>query len=75
MASWESGSIDPTNHDGIGEEDDEWGDDLMKDSHVRFNKLKQFDATLKESTNKDFDKNITIEKSKMKQRYNTTGCR
>ena len=29
MASWEPGDIDPTNRDGIGEEDDEWGDDLV----------------------------------------------
>ena len=38
----------------------------MKDLYIRFNKLKGFNATLKESTNKDFDKNITTEKSKMK---------
>ena len=44
-----------------------WGDDLMNDLYRKFNKLKRFNATLKESTNKDFDKNITIEKGKMKK--------
>ena len=33
--------IDPTDRDEIGEEDDEWwGDDLMKDLDKRFDKLK-----------------------------------
>ena len=59
--------IDPIDRDEIEEEDDEWGDDLMNDLYKRFNKLKRFNTTLKESTNKDFDKNITIEESKMKK--------
>ena len=59
--------IDPSDCDEIREEYDEWGDDLMKDLYKRFDKLKRFNATLKESTDKDFDKNVTIEKSKMKK--------
>ena len=59
--------IDPTDHDEIGEEDDEWGDDLMKDLYKRFDKLKRFNATLKEFTDTDFDKNFTTEKGKMKK--------
>ena len=39
----------------------------MKDLYRRFNKLKRFNATLEESTNKDLEKNITLEKSKMKK--------
>ena len=39
----------------------------MKDLYKRFDKLKRFNSTLKESTNKNFDKNVMIEKSKMKK--------
>ena len=31
--------IDPTDHEEMGEEDDEWGDDLMNDLERRFNEL------------------------------------
>ena len=45
MASWEPVDIDG---DGTGDEDYEWGDDLMNDLE-RFNQLRQFNKTLDES--------------------------
>ena len=46
MASWEPVDID---HDGTGDEDYEWGDDLMNDLERRFEELRQFNKTLDES--------------------------
>ena len=37
----------------MGEEYDKWDDDVIKDLEVRFNKLREFDETLNESTNED----------------------
>ena len=45
MASWEPVDIDPTDRDGIGEEDDKWGDDLMNNLERRFNELRQFNES------------------------------
>ena len=47
MASWEPVDID---YDKIGEEDDNWDDDVIKDLEVRFNKLREYNETLNEST-------------------------
>ena len=47
MATWEPVDIDPTDHDGL--EDDKWDDDFMKDSEIRFNKLREFNRDLNES--------------------------
>ena len=46
MASWEPVDID---YDKIGEEDDNWDDDVIKDLEVRFNKLRKYNETLNES--------------------------
>ena len=46
MASWEP-DID---YDKIGEEDGNWDDDVIKDLEVRFNKLREYNETLNEST-------------------------
>ena len=40
-------------HDGLGEGYDKWDDDIVKDLELRFNKLREFDKTLNESTNED----------------------
>ena len=48
MATWEPVDID---YDKIGDEDYKWDDNVIKDLEVRFNKLREFDETLNESTN------------------------
>ena len=50
MATWEPVDID---YDKIGDEDYKWDDDAIKDLEVRFNKLREFDETLNESTDED----------------------
>ena len=50
MATWEP--VD-TDYDKIGDEDYKWDDDVIKDLELRFNKLKEFNETLNESTNED----------------------
>ena len=47
MATWEPDEID---FDKIGDEDYKWDDDLIKDLELRFNKLREFNETLNEST-------------------------
>ena len=47
MASWEPVDID---QGGLGEEYDKWDDDMVKDLELRFNKLREFNKTLNEST-------------------------
>ena len=37
----------------IGDEDYKWDDDVIKDLELRFNKLREFDETLNESTDED----------------------
>ena len=49
MATWEP-DIDPFDHDEIEEEDYKWNDDVIKDLELRFNKLREFNETLNEST-------------------------
>ena len=50
MASFEPVDID---RDGMGEEYDKWDDDVIKDLEITFNKLREFNETLNESTNED----------------------
>ena len=50
MDSFEPLDID---HDGLGEGYDRWDDNVVKDLELRFNKLREFDETLNESTNED----------------------
>ena len=52
MATWEP-DIDPFDRGEIGEEDDRWDDDIVKDLEIRFNKLREFNETLNESTDED----------------------
>ena len=49
MATWEPVDID---RDGLGEEYDKWDDDIVKILELRFNKLREFNKTLNESTDK-----------------------
>ena len=58
--------IDQIDRDEIGEEDNVWGDDLMNDLEIRFNKLRQFNRTLETSTDKDVE-DIKLDKNKMKR--------
>ena len=55
MATWEP-NIDPFDHD---DEDYKWDDDVIKDLEVRFNKLREYNETLNESTDE-----ATIEMTK-----------
>ena len=50
MATWEP--VD-TDYDKIGDEDYKWDDDVIKDLELRFNKIREFDETLNESTDED----------------------
>ena len=50
MATWEPVDI---GRDGLGEEYDKWDDDVIKKLEVRFNKLREYDETLNESTIED----------------------
>ena len=50
MATWEPVDID---YDKIRDEDYKWDDDVIKDLEVRFNKLREFNETLYESTDED----------------------
>ena len=47
MATWEPEGID---YDKLGDEDYKWDDDVIKDLELRFNKLREFNETLNEST-------------------------
>ena len=42
-----------TDYDKIGDEDYKWDDNVIKDLELRFNKLREFDETLNESTDED----------------------
>ena len=50
MDSFEPVDID---RDGLGEAYDKWDDNIMKDLELRFNKLREFNETLNESTDED----------------------
>ena len=50
MATWEPVDID---RDDMGEEYDMWDDDVIKNLEVRFNRLREFNETLNESTDED----------------------
>ena len=50
MATWEPVDID---YDKTGDEDYKWDDDVIKDLEVRFNKLREFNEILNESTDED----------------------
>ena len=50
MATSEPEGID---YDKIGDEDYKWDDDVIKDLELRFNKLREFNETLNESTDEN----------------------
>ena len=50
MASFEPVDID---RDGMGEGYNKWDDNVLKVLEIRFNKLREFDETLNESTDED----------------------
>ena len=50
MATWEPVDID---YDKIGDEDYKWDDHVIKDLEIKFNKLREFNETLNESTDDD----------------------
>ena len=50
MATWEPVDVD---YDKIGDEDYKWDDDVIKGLETRFNKLREFNETLNESTDED----------------------
>ena len=64
MASWEPVDID---YDKIGDEDYKWDDDVIKDLELRFNKLREFDETLNESTDEDTIKMTEKTKNALKR--------
>ena len=64
MASWEPVDID---RDGRGDEDYEWGDDLMNDLERRFNQLRQFNKTLNESRDENLIHTTTSTKNALKR--------
>ena len=53
MATWEPEGIDIADRDDIEDEDYKWDDDVIKDLELRFNKLRDFNETLNESTDED----------------------
>ena len=66
MASWEPVDID---RDDMGDEDYKWDDDVIKDLELRFNKLREFNETLNEST--DLDTIEMTEKTKDVLKHDT----
>ena len=64
MASWEPVDID---RDGTGDENYEWGDDLMNDLERRFNKLRQFTKTSNESRDETIINMTTSNKNALKE--------
>ena len=50
MVSFEPVDID---YEKIGDEDYKWNDNVIKDLELKFNKLREFDETLNESTDED----------------------
>ena len=53
--------VDPIDRVEMGEENDEWSNDLMNDLERRFNKLRQFNATMEESPDKDVGGHYPLE--------------
>ena len=60
---WEPVDID---RDSTGDEHYEWGDDLMNDLEIRFNRLRQFNKTLNESHDKKLINVTTNTKNALK---------
>ena len=60
--SWEPVDIVPTDRDEIEEEDDKWDDNLTNELEKNFEELRRFNATFETSSDKDVEKNITLDK-------------
>ena len=65
--SWEPVDINPIDLDEIEEEDDKWDDGKITETEAKLEELRQFSARLEESSGKDLENNIMIEKSKVKK--------
>ena len=63
--------INPIDRDEIEEKDDKWDDGFMHDTMIRCDELRRFNATLETSSDKD----IMLDKDKLKKRYDRTGCK
>ena len=64
MATSEPVDID---YDKIGDEDYKWDDDVIKDLELRFNKLREFNETLNESTDENTIKMVVKTKDALKR--------
>ena len=53
MATWEPIDITHFDRDDIEDVYNDWGDDFKNNLEVRYNKLREFNATLNESTDED----------------------
>ena len=51
----------------MGEKDNDWGDDLMNDLERRFNALRELNAKLKKSTDKNVENDVTRERDIVKE--------
>ena len=69
MAIWEPVDIDRY---GTGDEDYEWGDDLMNDLERRFNQLRQLNKSLDESHDHTIINMTTSTKNALKEFEATT---
>ena len=67
MALWEPVDIDPTDRDGIGEEDDKWDDGNITEMEAKLEELRQFSARLEESSGKGLKNDIMLEKDMVKK--------
>ena len=53
MAKWEPTDISQFDRDDIEDVYANWGDDFNNDLEVRYNKMREFNVTLNESTDED----------------------
>ena len=65
--SWEPVDIDPTDRDEIEEEYGKWDDNLMNELERKIEELRWFNATLETSSDKDMEKNVTLDKLRLKK--------
>ena len=59
--------IEQADCDRIEEEDDKWDDNFTHDLMIKLDKLKRFNATLETSCDKHVEKDITLDKLKLKK--------
>ena len=56
-------------------EDDKWDNNLMDKLEKRFYKLKKFNATVETSSDNEVEKNITLDKLRLKKDTIETFCK